>query len=68
MTDRDHFAAAALTGLIARAGEIPFDGVADCYEWADAMLRESGRCPARMEFPAPSDAGRDSPGEGKRLG
>ncbi len=43
MTDRDHFAAAALTGLIARAGEIPFDGVADCYEWADAMLRERER-------------------------
>jgi hypothetical protein len=43
MTDRDHFAAAALTGLIARAGKIPFDGVADCYEWADAMLRERER-------------------------
>ena len=41
MTDRDHFAAAALTGLLAQdAGDSPNDGraVAVAYEWADAML------------------------------
>ena len=67
MTDRDHFAAAALAGLLGSCGHHGSDHAPKrAYELADAMLRESGRCPARMEFPAPSDAGRDSPGEGWR--
>jgi hypothetical protein len=62
MTDRDHFAAAALTGLMANPKNN--DTTADtirfwAWNWADAMLRERERCPARMEFPTP-------PGEGWR--
>ena len=62
MTDRDHFAAAALAGLLANPKNN--DTTADtirfwAWNWADAMLRERERCPARMEFPTP-------PGEGWR--
>ena len=47
MTDRDIFAAAALTGLLADDGDrvdhaMP-DFTARAYEWADAMLRERER-------------------------
>lgn len=41
---RDTFAAAALTGLLARGGihytGTPDDNVREMYQWADAMLRE----------------------------
>ena len=42
MTDRDHFAAAALTGLIANEGDAPSlsNTCAYAYRIADAMLRE----------------------------
>lgn len=43
MTDRDHFAAAALSGLIASEGAEAYLMQAWCYRafaWADAMLRE----------------------------
>ena len=48
MTDRDHFAAAALTGLLARP-DVDADPLEhhfcceDAYKWADAMLRERER-------------------------
>ena len=60
MTDRDHFAAAALAGLLGSCGHHGSDHAPKrAYALADAMLRESERCPARMEFPTP-------PGEGWR--
>ena len=44
MTDRDTFAAAALTGLLADDGDRIDHAMTDftrrAYEWADAMLRE----------------------------
>jgi len=44
MTDRDTFAAAALTGLLADDGDRTDHAMpnftARAYEWADAMLRE----------------------------
>jgi hypothetical protein len=43
LNDRDYFAAAAMSGLIARAGQMPWDCAADCYAWADAMIRERER-------------------------
>ena len=46
MTDRDHFAAAALTGLLAQGDDGSFseDSYArGAYRWADAMLRERER-------------------------
>jgi hypothetical protein len=47
MTDRDTFAAAALTGLLADDGDRTDHAMpsftARAYEWADAMLRESER-------------------------
>jgi len=42
MTDRDHFAAAALTGLLARPVEIQ-DPASSAYVIADAMLEERER-------------------------
>jgi len=45
MNDRDTFAAAALTGLIARVGDAlqPPDKVTACaWNWADAMLAARG--------------------------
>ena len=46
MTDRDTFAAAALTGLLADDGDRIDHAMSDftrrSYEWADAMLRERG--------------------------
>jgi hypothetical protein len=67
VTDRDQFAAAALTGLLSNIPRYQLEPLTrQAWEIADAMLRESGRCQARREFPAPSDAGRDSPGDGWR--
>lgn len=44
MTLRDYFAAAALTGLWASAGEGSFGVDAEsCYEMADAMLAERSK-------------------------
>lgn len=44
MTDRDHFAAAALTGLLANEGDFDDHHIHEpcrrAYAWADAMLRE----------------------------
>jgi hypothetical protein len=46
MNDRDTFAAAALTGLLADDGDRIDHAMSDftrrSYEWADAMLRERG--------------------------
>ena len=46
MTDRDTFAASALTGLLADDGDRIDHAMTDftrrAYEWADAMLRERG--------------------------
>lgn len=46
MTDRDTFAAAALTGLLSDDGDRIDSAMTDftrrSYEWADAMLRERG--------------------------
>jgi hypothetical protein len=62
MTDRDTFAAAALTGLLADDGDrvdpaMP-NFTARAYEWADAMLRERERTP----HDASPEAGRPSVG------
>jgi len=49
MTDRDHFAAAALTGLLAQGDDGSFSEesyVRGAYRWADAMLRERGKLSA----------------------
>jgi hypothetical protein len=44
MTDRDHFAAAALTGLVGECGyHSPEDVAGEAYALADAMLRERER-------------------------
>jgi hypothetical protein len=44
MTDRDHFAAAALTGLVGECGyNSPEDVAGEAYALADAMLRERER-------------------------
>ena len=47
MNDRDHFAAAALTGLLASTGKYsngePIDYAATAYQFACAMLRERER-------------------------
>jgi hypothetical protein len=44
MTDRDHFAAAALTGLVGECGyHSPEDVAGEAYALADAMLRERGQ-------------------------
>ena len=46
MTDRDHFAAAALTGLLAQGDDGSFSEesyVRGAYRWADAMLRERAK-------------------------
>lgn len=57
MTDRDHFAAAALTGLLARP-DVDADPLEhhfcceDAYKWADAMLR----CRAGADCPLPDNA------------
>ena len=49
MTDRDTFAAAALTGLLADDGDRIDPAMSDftrrSYEWADAMLLERGSVP-----------------------
>jgi hypothetical protein len=42
MTDRDTFAAAALTGLVSRPQWFPDECVPEAYRLADAMLRERG--------------------------
>ena len=55
MTDRDTFAAAALTGLLARVGDdlVPPDRLTECaFAWADAMLAARGD-----KTPAPPAAG-----------
>lgn len=55
MTDRDHFAAAALTGLLTSyTGSVPPDPrrVAQAaYQMADAMLEERGVQPAVVVRP-----------------
>jgi hypothetical protein len=63
MTDRDTFAAAALTGLLADDGDRTDHAMpnftARAYEWADAMIRERERTnhaavpAARAEEPDP---------------
>lgn len=43
MTDRDHFAAAAMTGMLAQGDDGSFSEQSyarGAYRWADAMLRE----------------------------
>ena len=52
MTDRDHFAAAALTGLLARGLLQSNLLAADAYKVADAMLRERER---RVTEPMPKE-------------
>lgn len=45
VTDRDHFAAAALAGLLAQGDDGSFSEesyAVAAYRWADAMLRERG--------------------------
>jgi hypothetical protein len=54
MTDRDTFAASALTGMIA-SREWPIDSEEAahyCYRVADAMLRERLRTPATQATPS----------------
>jgi hypothetical protein len=62
MTDRDHFAAAALTGLVGECGyHSPEDVAGEAYALADAMLRERERTnrDAAPAARARTDADRD---------
>ena len=62
MTDRDHFAAAALTGLVGECGyHSPEDVAGEAYAMADAMLRERERTnhDAAPAARARTDADRD---------
>ena len=54
MTLRDHFAAAALTGLIANGDYSPESTPIFAYRMADSMLRE--RCLAGGDCPVPDNA------------
>lgn len=52
MTIRDHFAAAALTGLLTEGDNGSFSEesyVRGAYRWADAMLRERGNHQAALD-------------------
>jgi hypothetical protein len=61
MTDRDHFAAAALTGLIVAMREEEEIGeiCESAYGWADAMLRERA-VTEPMTQPTLTDAEREA--------
>ena len=63
ITDRDHFAAAALTGLLAQGDDGSFSEESyarGAYRWADAMLRERAKTnlDASPEARARTDADR----------
>ena len=65
MTDRDTFAAAALTGLLADDGDRVEHAMPNftsrSYEWADAMLRERGNHPEKPNSsPALTDEEREA--------
>ena len=74
MTDRDHFAAAALTGLCSMppmsGPDKPHDFAAMAYAYADAMLRERAKTnhdaapAARAPEPEPEPAARRRPAGG----
>lgn len=52
MTDRDHFAAAALTGLLSQGDDGSFSEewyARAAYRWADFMLRERGNQPGKPD-------------------
>jgi len=70
MTDRDKFAAAALTGWLASQQTVLSARAmaSHAYEYADAMLAARGDKPAAQEAAAPGDAGEDVPGRGFRWG
>jgi hypothetical protein len=64
MTDRDHLAAAALTGLLAQGDDGSFSEESyarAAYRWADAMLRcrGGGDCPV-PDNPTLTDAEREA--------
>jgi hypothetical protein len=57
MTDRDHFAAAALTGLVGECGyNSPEDVAGEAYALADAMLsareKDKGGCSSKLDLEA----------------
>jgi hypothetical protein len=76
MTDRDHFAAAALTGLLSdEANQYPTalqweHLLTHAYRWADAMLRERQRTDldAAPAARACTDAAAGEPGGGAGAG
>lgn len=45
MTDRDTFAMAALTGILARGAWVSSECAAEAYLHADAMIRKRGAAP-----------------------
>ena len=76
MTDRDTFAAAALTGLVGSKADLEdtMQGVCDsAYRWADAMLRERARnsavddCETVGPAPAADGTGWPTSGAGQTL-
>jgi len=76
MTDRDTFAAAALTGLVGSKADLEdtMQGVCDsAYRWADAMLRERARnsavddCETVGPAPAADGTGWPTSGAGPTL-
>ena len=66
MTDRDHFAAAALTGLLANEGDGPVlsQQCEYAYRIADAMLRERERTATSTNHDAAPAARAGTPGTG----
>jgi hypothetical protein len=60
ISKRDYFAAAALTGLLARPGSLPApeDVAAEAFEYADAMLKLTKTLLDPIEF-NPEEIGKE---------
>lgn len=69
MGDRDTFAAAALTGILARGAWVSSECAAEAYLHADAMIRKRGRTNHDAVPEAKADGqGRDNPATPDHVG